>query len=310
MDIVEKVAFFYHKDKLSQPEIARRLKISQAQVSRLLKKAEDEKIVIIDVKSSYLTELNKKVSSHLNLKDTKLVFSKEDDMLYCNLGQEAAKYFEEIVQDGFKIGISGGRTITQFVEALSSRPREVEIYPLTLWGITEFVESVNPIILISILYHKFRPKARCLRYELPPLKGYEAFKKDLEKNINITRKALTNVDILLTGVGYLDKVNPFFQLTKIKKMPIENLQKKGIVGNIFSHTLNVDGQKIQTGLEDYILELLPLENLKKLAADKDRYVILVSGGKGRLEVIKACVRAKLFNVLISDNKTGEELLKI
>lgn len=314
LGLVEKVAFLYYRDKCSQSKIAKKLKISQGQTSKLLKKAEDEGIVKIIIKPPYTYELEKKVVKHLNLKDARLVFGEKDELLYNKLGLEAAVYFEEVVEDGFTIGISGGRTMTQFVETISSKPRQVTIYPLTMWGGAKFMESVNPSILISILFHKFRPKANCLRYELPPpLIKDEAFKKILEENINKTKIALTKANMILTGVGYLDEMNPFFQLAQSSRIRIGDFKKKGIIGNIFSHLLNSMGQEIgvgEVGLKDHIVELLSLKNLQELSADKNKHVILASGGQNRLAVIKACARTRLFNVLITDYKTAEELLKI
>lgn len=311
MDLIEKIAYLYYAENLAQDQIAGELGISQAQVSRHLKKALEQKIVTISIKKPYLAKLERDLCSKLKLKDVRLVFSKkEETFLHYRLGQELARYFQDVTKEGFKVALSGGRTITQFVDALPPRPFGLKLFPLTLWTSGEFVESVNPVILISILYSKFSPKATCLRYELPPVEKYDEVKRYIEHNIRETIKEFATLDMVITGVGDIeDSANPFFHLAKDAHIKASDIRKAGVVGNIFCHAINHDGEKIRTGFEGYFTELLSFDRLKKLTADKTKFVILASGGVRRFKAIKACSKAGLFNVLITDSDTAEELLK-
>lgn len=314
-EVIRRVAYYYFVDKLSQKEIGENLGLSQAQVSRYIRKAKQDKVVIITVKDSYITELEKELCKRFKLKKVRLVQRNKlplenEATLFFSLGLEVTRYFESVLKDKQIIGVSGGRVLREFIESVSGRPLKLKLFPLTLWTSPESRESVNPSILLSILQHKFRPDAEILRYELPPVNRFQEFKKHLEDNIAETISALLDLDILITGCGDInDEANPFYRLSEISNIKIEDLVNKGAVGNIFSHVIDSQGNELESGYEDFIVKLLSFEKLKDLASSEKKHIILASGGKSRREVIKACLRGQLFNVLITDEDTALELLK-
>ena len=69
--LIAKVANLYYIDNLKQTDIANRLDLSQAGVSRLLKRAFDEKIVRISVTtpSGYYPDVEEEIRDQYGLKE-------------------------------------------------------------------------------------------------------------------------------------------------------------------------------------------------------------------------------------------------
>src|SRR5215213_11420292 len=76
-----KVARLYHEHGVKQPEIARRLHISQARVSRLLKQAEQEGIVrtTVVVPASVHADLEEALESRYGLREAIVVQTLNDE---------------------------------------------------------------------------------------------------------------------------------------------------------------------------------------------------------------------------------------
>src|SRR5674476_1165719 len=68
-DLLVKVSTLYHKEGLTQGEIASRVKVSRQTVSRLLREAEDVGIVSFDIRdpSGQVNELGMRLRSRFNL---------------------------------------------------------------------------------------------------------------------------------------------------------------------------------------------------------------------------------------------------
>jgi len=49
--------------------------------------------------------------------------------------------------------------------------------------------------------------------------------------------------------------------------------------------------------------------LRKLAAQKDKYLVAVAGAPEKTEAIRACLKGRYFNVLITDAYVAEALVR-
>jgi DNA-binding transcriptional regulator LsrR (DeoR family) len=108
--LMTKVARLYHEHGVRQPEIARRLHISQARVSRVLKSAHEAGIVrtVVVVPEGVQTELEESLEHRYGLRDAVVVdcFDDGDDGVIYDLGVAAARYLEATMTGGDVVGIS------------------------------------------------------------------------------------------------------------------------------------------------------------------------------------------------------------
>src|SRR6201991_2025657 len=122
-----KVARLYHELGVRQPEIARRLHLSQARVSRLLKQAELDGIVrtTVVVPEGVQTALEEQLEARFGLREAVVVEALDDTEagLARDLGTAAARYLEASLTGGDVVGISSwSSTLLAAVDAMRPLP--------------------------------------------------------------------------------------------------------------------------------------------------------------------------------------------
>ena len=105
-----KVARLYHEHGIRQPEIARRLHVSQARVSRLLKQAELDGIVrtTVVVPAGVQTALEEGLEERYGLREAVVVELLDDSeaSITRDLGNATARFLEASLTGGDVVGIS------------------------------------------------------------------------------------------------------------------------------------------------------------------------------------------------------------
>ena len=126
--LIARVARMYHLDELKQGEIARELRMSQAGVSRLLKRAREEGIVrvAIEAPSGTFPELEERLRRRFDLSEIVIAECSEDreEQILSRIGEAAAQYLEMTLQPGEVIGISSwSETLLRMVDHLDAGRR-------------------------------------------------------------------------------------------------------------------------------------------------------------------------------------------
>src|SRR4029078_9032685 len=120
--LIAKVARLYYERGVRQADIAQQLDLSQATVSRLFKRAEEERIVRITVSVPHraYTELEESLEAGYGLKEAIVVDTVEDDeQILRDLGAAAAYYVETTLKQGESIGNSAwGGNVLGIVDAV------------------------------------------------------------------------------------------------------------------------------------------------------------------------------------------------
>ena len=121
--LMTKVARLYHEHGVLQPEIARRLHISQARVSRLLKQARAEGIVrtTVVVPEGVRTGLEDELERAYGLREAVVVecFDTSEEGIAYELGVSTAAYLEASLTGGDVVGMSSwSATLLAAVDAM------------------------------------------------------------------------------------------------------------------------------------------------------------------------------------------------
>src|SRR3954447_8602268 len=140
--LLTKISRMYHERGLRQPEIAQRLNISQASVSRLLKRATEVGIVrtVVVTPDGVYADLEERVEQAFGLEDVVVVDTDSDNSdaaIMRALGAAAAVYLEETLTGGDRIGISSwSSTLLSTVESRTPRlPQVAEEVVQVLGGV-------------------------------------------------------------------------------------------------------------------------------------------------------------------------------
>src|SRR5438067_793262 len=94
---IERCARLYYLEGRPQDETARALGISQSQVSRLLKKAREDRIVEIRFRPNYISRLEANLTEAFGLRSAIVSLSHNQQDPEFQLGIEAATFFDQIV---------------------------------------------------------------------------------------------------------------------------------------------------------------------------------------------------------------------
>jgi len=130
-------------------------------------------------------------------------------------------------------------------------------------------------------------------------------------------REIWDVDIMVLGIGYLTGPMPGFRAFADQEMGLtaEDLKKKGVVGEINHTPIDARGEPMLDGKDKQLAALtrrvigVGALELRERAARADRYVVAVAGGLEKAEAIRACLKGKYFNVLITDAYVAEALLQ-
>jgi DNA-binding transcriptional regulator LsrR (DeoR family) len=132
-DSLVKAARLYYLDGRSQDDIARVLGTSRSNVSRMLSAARQQGIVEIHIHGLVGRDLNleQELRERFQLRDVRVAAFGTAGNAMADVGELAAEWLDEILEDDQIVALSWGTTLQAMVDAISvDRPRAVEIVPL------------------------------------------------------------------------------------------------------------------------------------------------------------------------------------
>ncbi len=234
------------------------------------------------------------------------------------VAREGAYYLEEIAWNGAKIGLSGGKTLYYLITYLEpERLTGLHLYPLTLTPIMT-MPGLTANAMVGMMSTKY-PDASAYNLPTIPVSSREEYEKQMAVNKEMLKiyRDIWEVDIMVLGIGYLTGPLPGFRALAQQELNLtaEDLAKKGVVAEI-NHTpidakgepmLNTKDQEL-AALTRRVIGVGALE-LRERAAMANRYVVAVAGGLDKTEAIRACLKGRYFNVLITDAYVAEALVK-
>lgn len=296
-------AEFYYLYKFTQDEIARRMGVSRPWVSKLLKRAEEMGLVKVEVltPSAGVTQLEQELKAKFGLKSSKVVkrFSSAD--VLTNVGKAAANYVLSVLQPGDVIGVSWGRTLATMADAfIEVYHPGVSVIPV-IGGL-----GITPGFLSNQIAAKIAEAlgAQCALLHAPALTVGKA-ERDVflgDPSIDSIIKRCENVDIAIMGMGAL-RGSTMEKAGYVAAQEIADLEKCGAVGDISLRFIDADGHIVSHPIHDRLVAS-DLHTLRKRA----KQMVGVAAGTHKAPVIRAALKGKWLDALITDYETAEALL--
>lgn len=308
----------YYRAQRHQNEIARELGLSSSKVSRLLKRAVADGMVRVEIELPKRPRLEAALVEHFRLRDAVVIPSGEVRDLKEDLGVAAARYFERVVADGARVGLSCGYTLYCLIRALRERHfRKLEIYPLSAESTLQLVD-LFPNTLVGMMAAKYRPHVRAFALPVQVLGTRAEIQRQrrrlLQKGeVRRIYQAANDVDIALVGIGLIAEATPgFCSLAEFYGVGVRRLRALGVVGEINYHPFDRHGQILDRRelrpLTQRVLAVPPAR-LRELSARYGKLVIAVAGGSDKRDAIVGAMRGRFANVLVTDEDTAAALLQ-
>ncbi|MBN1303944.1 MAG: sugar-binding transcriptional regulator [Anaerolineales bacterium] len=309
--LMTRIARMYYEKDLAQSDIARQLGLSQATISRFLKKAKTDGVVRISVRTpkGIYSQLEEQLVDKFELIDAIVVDSPDKDdenNILRDIGSAAAYYLETLIKPNDIIGISSwSSTLLALVDAMPSinAKRNNKIVQI-LGGVGNPAAEAHANRLTSRLADLVNCEGIFL--PAPGIVGshqtLKLFYEDeyVNKAINLFEK----ISIALVGIGALYPSKLLTESGNIfSAAEIQELQNNGAVGDILLHFFDINGNPVKSSLDNRVISM-KLEELQKVERS-----IGIAGGQRKFDAILGALRGRWIKILITDIHSAQKLVE-
>ncbi|MDP3262930.1 MAG: sugar-binding transcriptional regulator [Tabrizicola sp.] len=306
--LIARVAQMYHAEHKRQAEIAETLRMSQATVSRMLKRAEQEDIVrttIIPPPGTF-AELETALREKYRLTEAIVIDCSEDrdGAVMARIGEAAAHFLEVTLQQDEIIGVSSwSQTILRMVD---------NIHPLKAAKAKYIVQILGGMGEASVQAHATQLTARLAKLTggEPRLLLVQGITSSREAKLvmlsdPVVRGTMDFFGRLTLAVVGIGAVEPSELLARsgntFSREELAMLHDAGAVGEISFRFYDKDGKPVETPLNERVIGIT-LEELRKT----DR-VMALAGGESKTAAIAGALRLGIIDVLVTDKFTAARL---
>ncbi|MEQ1944819.1 sugar-binding domain-containing protein [Mesorhizobium sp. VNQ89] len=276
---------------MSQVDVARRLSLSTATVSRLLQKARAEGVVRIEVMDLIEPdELAKEVARAQSLKRVAVVEGTGAGALASLAGPVGTMLRDAGLSNGSVLAIGWGRAVRAVIEAGLPELPGVLTVPVT-GGMQQHQPhfQVNEFVRLAALQMGGTPRFVHAPY-LPAAASRRAYLSDPVVADNVA--LWDRVDLAIVGIGLPGE-----------PANVETPRHPNAAGDVMRHYFDADGTLLDRGNEKRMIAM-SVDQLRRTPL-----VIGVAVGEAKVAAIRGAAKAKLISALVTDVRTAEKLLE-
>lgn len=294
----------YHMDK-TQTEIAAETGLTRWQVRRLLQEAKDSGIVRIEIvpPNQRVPDLEAAVAQSYGLRDAAIVRGGPDkDQLVETVAKAAGDYLAALKPAPSIMGVSWGRTMSSVAHWLPQN-----------WTEDVTVVQINGTVMLNVVTGRtndvaqifaFKGQGQSVPLPVPAIVG-EALTRDVLERDRIVSNALTqarSAQVHVFSFGVASEESVLLSSGNILPEEMEKLIDMGAVGDVLGRFIDRNGKIVDSDVDARTVGLT-FDDIK--GAD---WIVGVASGAEKHAVVKAVLRAKLINVLITDDETAHDLM--
>lgn len=304
-----RVAQRYYVDGQRQSAIAKDLSMSQATVSRMLKRAHEEGIVRISLTPPNGTypELEAGLREKYGIAEALVVDCSEDrdGAIISRIGEAAANFLETTIQRNEVIGISSwSQTIVKMID---------NVHPMAQGKAKAVVQTLGGIGNPNVQKHATHVTTRLAQLtgaesvllQAPAVAASKEARIILlgEKFVREATEQFDNITLAFIGIGAIEPSEMLAQSGNIFSEPeLKQLNEQGAVAEMSQRFLNADGGQVITPLNDRVIGM-SLEQLNNVPR-----VVALAGGKSKSQAIDATLKSGVIDILVTDRFTAERIV--
>jgi len=299
--LLHTVAKLHYVANLSQSEVARRLGLSAATVSRLIRRAHEEGIVRIEVRDVATTDaIADEVARRLGLRAVLVIETPSEAGTLAALSTPVGQLLRDAgLHRGSVLAIGWGHTVWEVLQA--GMPRIPGV--ITVAGSGGMQESalhfqVNEFVRLAAEQLDGVPKFIHAPY-LPSAESRPAFLADPTIRAHIA--LWDHLDVALFGIGLPHSVD--LARGRTASTPLDP-SLANAAGDVLQHFYDIEGKLIAWEGEKRLIAISPSQ-LRKVPL-----AIGVAASPEKAPGILGAARAKLLNVLVTDARTAQATLDL
>lgn len=308
--LMTKVARMYHERGIRQADIADALNISQAKVSRLLKRAASLGIVrtIVTVAPGVYADTEELLEQRFGLAEAVVVDVAPDADIQetlAALGAGAAAYLEATLSGTDRIGVSSwSQTLLAVVERMR---------PFAVRGATDVVQLLGGTGASEVQGHSQRLLgdfsrmlgAEAIYVQAPGIVASEQIRDSLLAGPGMQEISSRWRELTMTVMG-IGNIEPSDVLASsgnaFEAKERAELLRDGAVGDICHRTYRLDGTPVQGELDQRIIAI-PVDDLLRVPRR-----LGIAGGAHKVDAIRGAMAGGWVNALVTDLRTAKTLL--
>lgn len=303
------VASMYYEQGMTQEEIAKELKYSRSGISRLLNEAREAQIVEIRVRWPLLRsrpteDALLKRFSHLVDVHVLTCTTLPHPQVLRQLGEHAARLVEQYVQSEMVLGVSWGTAVYEVANALHPAHHHPGLTVVQMIGA---LGAADPQIDGPELARRVA-QAYGARYQIMPaplIVDTEMMRDALmgDRRIRQVLDLAHTARLAIVGIGSTDpQISSMVRAGFLTVEEIGRLASDGAVGDVCGIQFDIEG-----GLLD-----LPIcrrtVGIQAAALRRIPIVLGIAAGPSKPEAILGALRARLVNLLVTDETTARQVL--
>lgn len=314
--IILKAAYLYYLKEKSQHEIAQILNISVPTVSRLIKKAKEEKIVEFVIRDPYLEciDLEEKLKSEFKLKDVviapiNVLEASKTEMAENTkklVALEGARYLQRIFTETDVLGISWGHTMYHLIQYLNPCQKVNGKFVTMHGSISGLKPDLDVRTLVSRTSMVFGGKNYSLLAEALLSNAETASSIKKEKYVKQVYEMFDKITISISGIGslYPQLDSLICKAEYLTTEEIQNLQDHNVVGDIVLRFFDKNGKECDTDFKERTIGI-ELEQFKQIKTK-----IAVVSDVVKTHTVLAALKGGYIDVLITDYDLGKSILQL
>lgn len=307
-----RIAKAYYVDNKTQQEIAEVENFSRSQISRLLKRALDEKLVRYTLNFPMNVDgeaLQEQLRLRLGIDQVVLVPSfyqstgkSHADEICKNLALGVADQLHELLGDCKTVGIGWGRAV--YNASLYVRPHKF-VKGRTFVPLIGLSGDSNPMLQVNTIVDRFGERFHAERkyVNMQSIRPRELISRRDQECINDLKEKWKDLDAAIVGIGGA----PTGTKNLIPEFPRSykrQIQGSGTVGDILAQFFYENGQIFDMDSRFHLLAL-DIHRLREVGN-----VIAIATGTEKCKAIYCASKLKLIKTLVTDYDTAKAILAV
>jgi deoxyribonucleoside regulator len=301
-----RVAELYYDENKTQDEIGGLLKITRWKVGRLLAQARDAGIVRIEIVHPRARRLSieRELREKFGLTEAVVIPAGADELdVQQRVAQAAADYLTALRPVPRTLGISWGRTLNEIAERLDDGWANAVTVVQINGGVSLNRRAGTAATTAAMIAQKAHGNATLL--PSPAILELVETKLAIESDRTVAGvlELAASASAYLYSAGVADSSSVLVESGYLTPADVENLVRKGAVGDVVGRYIDANGNIVDPGLDQRTVGL-GLDGLQSA-----RTAIFAVAGKAKHDIARAVVTNGLCSVIVTDEGTASALLE-
>lgn len=304
--LLYRIAHAYYVRELTQREIAARFRLSRPKVSRLLKQGRDEGIIdfVLVPPPGDLADLEHQLETRYGLEEVVVVATADPQdpvSVSRQLGPAGAECLIRSLKDHATLAMSWGTTLRSVIEALPARSWPHTQVVQMLGGLGDPAAESHGVDLTYRMAESLGARPRPVLS--PGVVANRTVRDALlaDPQVRGTLNLAASADVAIVGIGVPIAGSVVMRAGILTEAEVADLVERGAVGDIALRFIDAWGEPVEHRINGRTIGL-ELEAIIRIPR-----VIGVAGGAEKRDVIRAALRGRLVDVLVTDQATAEAL---